>query len=560
MAVFINEFGNQTYRGTAAEYDQVDYAGFLQDYSFTQNADGSVTVQHPIFGTDTLLSIEGFWFQGESRWYSMEDALALSPSNGGGGTTPPPPTDGLTAGDVDFVAFAGQSNAANMFFRLDGDRRSPTGDQVFETSMNNLTGFTTEAINAAYGATGSNETADANNFWWNLAEDRPGQVLLDSVQDIQRALENGQDLDAIVWSQGESDAYSIFFGGNADLQIQRMVEATTNVFEYFRAEFGQDIPIFIQEMGEFEVPVQLAPGQANAFDLVRDAQLQIAQSDPNIFMGADTTGTPIFRDGLHYTTETYGEIATDHAETIVSVLGQDNPVNPPVEPPVEPPVNEITGTAGNDLLLGTAGNDIFNSLQGSDTVIGSGGNDTISLGAGYDQVDYAAAASDYTFTRNGDGSVTVTKPGGAIDTLNGVDGFWFQGEGAWYSMDAVLVTFPGGNTGGGNTGGGTNTINGTAGDDQLFTTAGDDIVQSLLGSDVVIGSSGSDVINLGDGYDQVDYAGSSNDYNIVRNDDGSYTVTKPGGDVDTLIGVDGFWFQGEAAWYRIDDLAIDLFA
>ncbi len=536
MAIFINTQGDQTYRGTETEYDQVDYAGDLSDYTMTQNADGSVTVTHPTFGTDRLESIEGFWFQGESRWYSMDDALAAQ-------TTTPPVESDLAATDVDVIAFAGQSNSANMFFRLDRDTSNPLGSEVFEGQMNALTGFTTEAVNAAYGSSASNETADPDMFWWNLAEDRPGQVLLDAVRDIQRGLDRGQDLDAIIWSQGESDAYSIFFGGDPDVQIARMIEATTQVFEYFRAEFGADVPIFIQEMGEFEVPIQLAPGEANAFDLVRDAQLALAESDPNIFMSADTSDLPIYTDGLHYTTETYGEIATMHANSIVSVLAGENPDGP------TPPTNgEINGTTGDDQLLGTNGDDIINGLGGSDLVVGSAGNDTITMGEGYDQVNYAGASEDYAFIRNADGTVSVTKPDGSEDTLDGVDGFWFQGEAAWYAIDSLIQeTTPPENNG---------PINGTNGDDQLIGTAGDDVIFGLGGSDGVIGSGGSDVISLGDEYDQVDYAGASTDYTFVSNEDGSISVTKPDGSVDTLIGVDGIWFQGEAAWYRVDALVV----
>lgn len=546
MAVFINELGNQTYSGTVAEYDQVDYAGSLQDYTFTQNADGSVTVFHPQFGVDMLSSIEGFWFQGEGRWYSMDDALALSPGNGGGGN---PPSQ-LLPEDLDNVALAGQSNAGNMFWYLDGRTDLPQGGEVFENNIAELTGFQTEFINGAIPAAASNQNAsDRNLFFWDIDANRPGQALLDSVNDIQRGLDRGEDLDALVWIQGESDAYSMIFGANVEQALANYIESTLNIFEYYRSIFGDDLPIFIIEQGDFENPI---PGSPDGFGLIRQAQIDIANNDPNTMLSVDTSGLPVWTDGLHFTTEGYGEIGARLAEAIFAEF-TDGGTNPP--PP--PPTSEITGTNGDDLLLGTAGDDIFMSLVGQDVVVGSAGNDVINVGGGYDQVNYDGAASDYSFTQNGDGSVTVSKPDGNADTLIGVDGFWFLGEGAWYSLDAVLATFPGGGNGGGNNGGG-NIIEGTNGDDLLFGTAGDDIVESLIGQDVIIGSSGNDVINLGEGYDQVDYTGASNDYNIINNGDGSYTVTKPGGEIDTLIGVDGFWFQGEAAWYAIDDLAINL--
>ena len=34
-----------------------------------------MTVSHDVYGTDTLTDIDGFWFQGEQAWYSIEDIV-----------------------------------------------------------------------------------------------------------------------------------------------------------------------------------------------------------------------------------------------------------------------------------------------------------------------------------------------------------------------------------------------------------------------------------------------------------------------------------------------------
>ena len=232
----------------------------------------------------------------------------------------------------------------------------------------------------------------------------------------------------------------------------------------------------------------------------------------------------------------------DGIDSLAAKYGAFDPAGP-IDPPdpVDPGV--ITGTPGDDYLYGTSGDDVFESLEGSDSVIGSGGNDTIALGDGYDQVEYRGALVDYTFVRNADGSITVTKPNGGVDVMTGVDGFWFSDEEKWY--DANELAKASGVTG----------I--TSGDDYIIATDGNDQIDSLEGEDVVLGSAGNDTINLGDGYDQVDYDGASTDYNVVRNGDGSFSVTKPDGGVDTLTGVDGFWFAGEEKWYDINDLATD---
>ena len=81
MTVFTNNAGNDTFHGIAGEYDQVDYLQPLSEFSFTRNADGSVTVFHPTVGTDTLFDIDGIWSIADNSWYSIEDAIALTPNS-----------------------------------------------------------------------------------------------------------------------------------------------------------------------------------------------------------------------------------------------------------------------------------------------------------------------------------------------------------------------------------------------------------------------------------------------------------------------------------------------
>ena len=133
------------------------------------------------------------------------------------------------------------------------------------------------------------------------------------------------------------------------------------------------------------------------------------------------------------------------------------------------------------------------------------GNQTITGGTGYDQVDYPGAAADYTFTQNANGSVRVEKPGGGIDTLVRIDGFWFQGEEAWYPIESLLAQQG----------------------------------QTIVGTNA---------------YDQVDYDGFRSQYIFVQNANGSVTVNRPGGLIDNLTRIDGFWFRGEEAWYSIEDI------
>ena len=100
------------------------------------------------------------------------------------------------------------------------------------------------------------------------------------------------------------------------------------------------------------------------------------------------------------------------------------------------------------------------------------------------------------------------------------------------------------------------TIFGTSGNDYIDGTDGDDIINGLTGNDVIFASSGNDTISGGvSGYDQVDYSGSPNDYDFVRNEDGTFSVTDLDGSTDLLSDIDGIWFNGSSEWFDIDELA-----
>ncbi|MGH1420529.1 MAG: polysaccharide deacetylase family protein [Hyphomonas sp.] len=210
--------------------------------------------------------------------------------------------------------------------------------------------------------------------------------------------------------------------------------------------------------------------------------------------------------------------------------------------------SDIVGTFGDDYLVGTSQDELIFGLTGSDKIAESAGNDTIDGGGSeYDQVDYNGNLSDYVFSLNADNSVSVTKPGGGVDTLTNIDGFWFGAEAAWYRLDQALNSSETGAV-----------IIGTSGDDVLFGTGGDDAISGLSGTDIITSSSGNDVIDGGGNeYDQVDYSGSESDYIFTRNANGSVSVEKPDGAIDTLTDIDGFWFSGEGAWYSLEETLDD---
>ncbi len=207
---------------------------------------------------------------------------------------------------------------------------------------------------------------------------------------------------------------------------------------------------------------------------------------------------------------------------------------------------EIIGTRGDDDIVGTDGNDIIRGGDGNDTLRGGTGDDVLIGGGGsYNQADYVGHASDYTFTRNTDGTVTVSHPTYGIDTLSDINGFWFIGEDKWYSLDDLapqnVVT---------------NQIDGTPDDDYITGTEGNDIILGGDGNDTLYGQAGNDILNGGGGgYNQADYDGFAADYSFRRHADGTVTVTRGTDGTDILSNIDGLWFIGEDKWYSLDELA-----
>ena len=97
-----------------------------------------------------------------------------------------------------------------------------------------------------------------------------------------------------------------------------------------------------------------------------------------------------------------------------------------------------TGTAGNDVLVGTAYADTLLGMGGNDSISGGAGNDTITGGTGDDTIDggadkdvavFSGTRSDYSITKNSDGSYAVKDlraSGDGSDKLSNVERLQFS--------------------------------------------------------------------------------------------------------------------------------------
>ncbi len=196
----------------------------------------------------------------------------------------------------------------------------------------------------------------------------------------------------------------------------------------------------------------------------------------------------------------------------------------------------------NDIgvFLNSAGNETFNGVS----------ND-------YNQVDYDGKLSDYSISRNNDGTISVSHATLGTDTLSNIDGLWLDGDQQWYSTeDAISLTggqlIPGP--------GPTPTPTPDAGfevDDfgVLRGSDGNDVLNDTGAINSLYGGRGNDTLNgTANEYSQAEYDGAASEYSFTQNANGTVTVTHPTYGTDTLSNIDGFWFQGEQEWYALEDL------
>ncbi len=118
--------------------------------------------------------------------------------------------------------------------------------------------------------------------------------------------------------------------------------------------------------------------------------------------------------------------------------------------------DNITGDESNNYLRGGKGDDTLDGGAGDDSLKGEIGDDTIHGGDGVDTIKYSSAAENYTFTKNDDGTVTITdtrdgklaKYNEGTDTVDGVEkvNFSYRDEnGKWVNETKTMDELVGNN-------------------------------------------------------------------------------------------------------------------
>lgn len=187
-------------------------------------------------------------------------------------------------------------------------------------------------------------------------------------------------------------------------------------------------------------------------------------------------------------------------------------------------VENVTGSIYGDLITGDAGSNRIRGLGDYDWMVGSRGSDTFEGGTGRDTVAYSSYATGVNANlMTGVGYKAVFH----VDTFIGVENL---------TGSSFNDTLTGDND--------RNILRGLAGDDFIYGNAGNDTIDGGAGRDWIDGSAnndritggrGNDTIIGGQGWDTAIYSGARSEYSVVRNADGSVSITH----LASAGGVDG---------------------
>ncbi|MCK5931606.1 MAG: DUF1929 domain-containing protein [Fulvimarina manganoxydans] len=420
---FYGGLGDDVYRGGVG-YNQVDYDGKAADYTFTHEADGTVTVSHPIYGTDTLSDIDGFWFRGEGKWYPIADLVT---DGGGEGGEPGEPAE--PGNDVNVIAapggyiegtdradrFEGTAQNDSFYGGLGNDiyRGGAGYNQVDYDGKASDYSFVRKAdgtVTVTHPTYGTDTLTDIGGFWFR---DEERWYPLDEL--VSEAPSDGGG------SGGEpGDTVNVIVAPGGYIAgtdgADRFEGTTAN--DTFYGGTGNDI--YLGAAGYNQVDYD---GKASDYVFARKADGTVTVTHPTY--GSDTLsdiGGFWFR----------GEEKWYPLDDLVSEA-PSNGGGSGGEPSTD--INVIAAPGG--YVEGTDGADRFEGTIANDTFYGGAGNDIYLGGAGYNQVDYDGKAVDYVFTRNADGTMTVSHPTYGADTLSDIDGFWFRGEEKWYAFEEI---------------------------------------------------------------------------------------------------------------------------
>lgn len=206
------------------------------------------------------------------------------------------------------------------------------------------------------------------------------------------------------------------------------------------------------------------------------------------------------------------------------------------------------GAPGDTAQTGTSGNDVLSNDNKSGSINAGGGDDTVNVtsgdlrvdgGDGVDTVNMFNSIGSYTRSYDGTSLVlTGNDAGSGSISLKNVEYIYSVSDGVNYAVSDLISQF------------------GTPGDDIINGTEFADTITGGDGDDVINPNGGFDNIDGGDGSDTINFSGSSSDYNISRNTDGTINISDPNSYFDgvTASNVETFYFAGDGATISVSSL------
>ena len=477
--------GNDTYIGVDGNFSQVNYDGLRSEFTITENADGSLNVSHPIWGTDTIIDIDALVFTGSE-----------------------PGVDGVSSGDFEFlltdnIVFDPEPAPVPVPVPVRTPTPLPTPDGSGETL------FGGNGDDFLIGGAGD-DTLNGGN----------GNDLL----------EGGAGADVFVFATGSGFNRIEDFGPNDQLDLR---DAGITEFNQLNlVEQNGTVFVFIDENTSIELTGISRVEDVRSDILVTDDGVQDLDGDNVIFgtSGADNLvgglGSDILNGGAGNDTLTGDQVDGTNGNSDQDVFVFEDVQNTSIGN------NVITDFDTNNFNGGERNFDTLSlSFNGEDLNIATGRdvNEFAQLLASDGDVDTGAFEDNgddivFVFDRDGNGGVTDSIR--LVDVIgdDGIEGGVLQTFVATVPENAPVIDEPviedeTGTINGGNGndllvgGTGNDTINGGNGDDNLDGGTGNDTLIGDSGNDLLTGGKGADtfVLSNSSGFDRITDFGNGND-------------------------------------------------
>ena len=586
--------GDDSYQGNAENFSQVNYDGLRSEYNISQNTDGSITIVHPIWGTDTLNDITALIFTGsepgadgvavgEFEFINVSDIVFDAPIPApseddipgdistdavlevGGSVT----SDIFGEGDTDFFAVTIEAGQTVLFSQSDVEnsfnREVTLEDADGNVVASGLAAFRSFGISNSDFAFQSEVTttyylsikSTDNNFSFSESDFGQGSYTLSATEisddfsnfasGAEQLNSDGEQITGTIEYVNDADVFTIFLteGETLNLKLGTGVVIDTTVL----GPDGSAQDIFVRNLPSEYVTSdgrvtneRLLQAEASETGLYTISLLGAFEANVD-FRGVDTqtgeyvldvtveAGATVLEDGTIEGTDGDNLInGTSGDDIIFGLAGNDR----------------IEGQAGDDLINGGEGNDILRGGEGVNSLVGQGGDDVLFGGENGDAL-IGGDGNDQIFGGDGDdqisggfGNDTISAAGGSnIVTGGGGDDSIFVGT---FELSGANTVYGGD---------GADLIRGAGGTDTIFGEAGDDTISSGAGNDYLVGGDGADVFsfNVNDDHDTIaDFEIGIDRIDIFINDNGLFVnfsdVTEDGGpqdfsEIENLLSQDG---------------------